>query len=125
MIMLERIVIMSTVAVILFSPVLQSQAHPSSGTKPPELKGVVVDRSGAPLPRTFVELRTPAGEAVASVYTNSRGEFELTVPAGEYRLTAALAGFARLQERSIAIGASNPLLRLELEVAPLEHQVVV
>jgi len=87
--------------------------------------GVVVDRTGAPLPQVVVEIADREGQRITTTLTNSRGEFALELPEGSYRVNAVLAGFAPLKELPLKVTPANPPLRLTLEVSGAEQHIIV
>ncbi len=89
------------------------------------ISGEILDQSGAPLPRVFVEIRNNQGEVVFSTQTNSRGEFFLKLLSGRYFLTAELAGFAPLQNRPLEANSATLPLKLTLEIRSIKEQVMV
>jgi outer membrane cobalamin receptor len=89
------------------------------------ISGVIVDPSGAPLPRTLVEIRDMQGKLVAVTQTNSRGEYSLELARGKYSLTATLAGFAPLKDKALEIPGAESPVQLTLQVSSPQEQVVV
>jgi vitamin B12 transporter len=89
------------------------------------ISGTVLDPSGRPIPRAVVELLNQRGDAVISAVTNPRGEFAVHLPAGYYRITAALAGFAPLKDRPADATTADLRLDLQLDISPIEEQIVV
>ena len=89
------------------------------------VEGSVCDQTGAPLPRTRMEIRNMDGRLVASAFTNSRGEFSFDLAKGAYLVTATLPGMAPLEDLPVQVTAQTAPLKLRLDVRPLEQSVVV
>jgi len=88
-----------------------------------DLNGVVVDQSGAPIPRALVRLVDSAGTRVLPerlTFSDARGRFELTAAPAACRIEVSLTGFAP----GVADCAATPL-RIVLHVAPVQEDVVV
>jgi outer membrane cobalamin receptor len=90
-----------------------------------KVTGTVVDQSGAPLPRTLIQVWDSEGKLVASTQTNGRGEFLLDLKAGNYTVSAALAGFAPLKDRPLEVTATTAPLSLTLEIPSLKQEIIV
>jgi outer membrane cobalamin receptor len=89
------------------------------------VSGSIMDPSGAALPRTQVQIRDANSRVVASLFTNGRGEFSADLPEGRYTIEAQLAGFAPLVDYRLEVSASNPPVKLTLELPTIGDQVVV
>jgi vitamin B12 transporter len=85
-----------------------------------QLTGTVVDQSGVPLPRAYVQIVGAAGAQSAGVLTDESGRFRLAVEATDCRVEASLSGFATGSVRCTA----DPL-RIVLAVAPVRETVIV
>jgi iron complex outermembrane recepter protein len=73
------------------------------------LTGTVRDASGAGVPGATVTAVNQSTKATRSATTGTDGSYALSVPAGSYVVTVALAGFRRVtQTISIEPGASKP-----------------
>jgi outer membrane receptor protein involved in Fe transport len=69
-----------------------------------EMKGAVVDATGAPLPGVSIEARSAALQAFRAATTNAVGEFRLPVlPPGVYAVSARLEGFKPGEQSSIRV----------------------
>jgi vitamin B12 transporter len=90
-----------------------------------KVTGTVVDQSGAPLPRTLIQARDSEGKLVASTLTNSRGEFLLDLKAGNYTVSATLAGLVPLKDRPLEVTATTATLNLTLQIPALQQEIVV
>ena len=101
-----------------------AQAQDSTGATA-RVHGTVVDQSGAALPRASVELRNAAGEVVASIQTNGRGEFALDLREGAYTVSATLPGFVPLLDETLQVSTTTPAVALTLRIPAVEEQIVV
>jgi vitamin B12 transporter len=89
------------------------------------ISGLIVDPSGAPLPRTVVEIRDVQGKVVSATQTNGRGEFSLELAPGKFTMTATLAGFAPLKDKALEIPGTESPVKLTLQISSPQEQVVV
>ena len=89
-----------------------------------ELRGHVVDSSGAMIVGASVTLREVAQGAERHTTTDAGGEFVFgTVPPGRYTIVALAPGFAP-SARDVD-PAATPRLKLTLDPAPLSEQITV
>jgi len=91
------------------------------------LHGTIVDTGGGVLPGVTVKVSSPATGLARDVVTNGAGVYVFNfLPAGEYLITAELAGFKSLRQSDIRleIGQSREL-DLKMEVGRLEEIVQV
>ena len=87
------------------------------------LRGRVLDSTGALIPGASVAAF--AGEEVVSeTLTGNGGEFELSLPPGEYRLHVTAPDFEPYTE-AIAVQAGMPVLSVTLELAPIRQTLDV
>jgi outer membrane cobalamin receptor len=84
-----------------------------------------MDPSGAPLPRALVEVRDGQGKLVAATQTNGRGEYSLDLPNGKYTLSAALSGFASINDRIVEVPYETAPINIILQISSPQEQVVV
>ena len=89
------------------------------------ISGSIVDPSGAPLPRTLVQVRDVQGKVVAATQTNSRGEYSLELARGEYSLTATLAGFEPLKDKALEVPGTESPVQLTLQISSPQYHVIV
>ena len=86
-----------------------------------DLRGTVVDQSGAPIPRALVRAIDASGTRVLpETFSDERGQFELSSAPAACRVEATLIGFAP----GVADCAARPI-RIVLHVAPVQEAVVV
>ena len=89
------------------------------------LRGVVVDQTGAPIPDAQVSLHSSPA-LLAQATTGPAGEFsftDLTVNRGMLRVRAT--GFAEVERHWIAMDQQTAALRIVLAPLPLKELVVV
>jgi vitamin B12 transporter len=87
--------------------------------------GAVMDPSNAAIPRVLVKAYDLEGKNVAAEITNGRGEFAFDLRKGTYRISALMAGFAPLQDRTFNVEESTPPILLVLEIPALDQEIVV
>ena len=90
-----------------------------------KVTGTITDQSGAPLPRTLVQVWDSEGKLIDSTQTNSRGEFLLDLKTGNYTVSATLAGFVPLKDRPLEVTATTAPINLTLEIPALQQEIVV
>jgi Ca-activated chloride channel homolog len=98
---------------------------PAGAATAQDVRGVVLDSSGAVMPGATVTLIT-AGAAPRSTVTDAQGRFTFAnVPVGRATLNVELAGFTRVT-REIRIGDGVPVsVRIPLSVGRLQETVAV
>jgi len=90
--------------------------------------GTVIDETGAALPGTTVEARSPALiEGVRTVFTNGAGNYRfISLPPGTYSVTFTLPGFRQfIREDVVLTGAFVAPVDATLEVGGVEETVTV
>lgn len=113
-------IVCAAVCSFIASPIVQAGPNVTR-----HVTGLVVDRSGAPVPRVTIEVRTPSGVHAASTMTDIEGRFGLDVPDGDYTLDATASGLAPLQQQILNVGAFTAPLRLMLDIPSIKEQIVV
>ncbi|MBY0494095.1 MAG: TonB-dependent receptor [Cyanobacteria bacterium] len=83
-----------------------------------EIRGTVVDATGAVLPQTAVELTDPLGGVRAATHADDQGRFTFTgLAPGRYAIKASLSGFA-VAQRSLTIVNAIPVdLKVRMDVS--------
>jgi hypothetical protein len=89
--------------------------------------GTVTDPSGAIVPGVSVTLRNTENNLTYKTQTDQSGEFRfLTVPAGQYELTAEKQGFAKIVHSVFAVHAAEPArVDVVLKVGNVTEQLTV
>ncbi len=102
------------------SPVVTSAATGS-------VAGVLKDPSGAVIPGARVELGSIAGRFLQSHISDHFGHYSfVSVPVGDYQLTASAPGFANQILRPLTVlGGGEVPANLSLKIAPIESSVQV
>ncbi|MGB8064008.1 MAG: carboxypeptidase regulatory-like domain-containing protein [Candidatus Sulfotelmatobacter sp.] len=115
-------------SIFLISAVLCSRAYlaaqvSNTGT----VLGTVTDSSAAFVPGVAVTLRNSGNGLVYQTQTDQSGQFRfLTVPVGEYGLTAEKAGFSKTAFSSFPVHAAEPArVDLVLKVGSTSEQITV
>src|ERR1043166_52275 len=87
--------------------------------------GTVVDQANLAVPGATVTLSGSGANATTT--SDARGEYNFRdVPAGSYRVSASLVGFAPAVQENVAVsGASVTVPALTLTIASLSDTVVV
>jgi hypothetical protein len=100
-----------------------AEAQSSNAT----LHGTVADSSGAVLPGVSVKLQAPATGLTRDVVTNTAGVYVFNfLPAGEYEITAELAGFKSVRQADVKLEIGQSLgLDLKMEVGQVTEIVDV
>ena len=91
------------------------------------LHGTIVDAGGGVLPGVTVKLQAPATGLTREIVSNAAGVYVFNfLPAGDYEITAELAGFKSLRQPDIKLEIGQSLaLNLKMEVGQLEEMVTV
>ena len=87
--------------------------------------GTAVDRSGAPIPRVFIEVRNHTGGMVASALTDMQGGFSLKIPDGSYLLDATAPGLAPLRSHPLVVNEAIAPLAITLDIPSIQEKIVV
>src|SRR4051794_8809955 len=89
--------------------------------------GKVTDANGGVLPGVTVEVSSPALLRRASIVTDEKGGYRLTLlPIGTYKLTFSLQGFASIAREQIPVSADRTLtIDIAMEVASVTETVTV
>jgi vitamin B12 transporter len=100
---------------LVFVPTLWAQT-------PSTITGVLIDSTGAVLPRATVRLLDKTGDEIAKNLTDSDGRFQFGgTTSGSYRVEASLTGF----RPKIAPAEAGNELHIVLDVAPVREYVTV
>ena len=111
------------VAFLISVSVVPAFAQSSNAT----LHGTIVDAGGGVLPGVTVKLQAPATGLTREIVSNAAGVYVFNfLPAGDYEITAELAGFKSLRQPDIKLEIGQSLaLNLKMEVGQLEEIVTV
>ncbi len=86
-----------------------------------EIRGLITDATGAPLPGVTVEARRAGSAARSAVVTDSAGRYELTgLAEGAYDVSASLINFATYMSNGVVVRPGHPItidVRLTLAVS--------
>ena len=108
--------------------VLTSFAHPAHAqVAQAELRGIVLDESGAALPgATVTAMHVDTGTARTTVTTTTGAFLMPALPVGRYRVEAALTGFSTLvQENLVLAVGQSAIVTFTLKVAAVQETVTV
>jgi len=102
-------------------------SHGFSQTTPTGIiSGQVLDPDGLPLPGVSVSVSSPALQGSRSAVTSANGDYILPfLPAGEYRVTFELAGFATVETTVRVSVAETVPVNTQLRVAGVEEVITV
>jgi len=102
---------------------VQRSCVPSDPSQPAALRLVAVDESGVPLPGATVRIADAAGTgAGALVETDEKGEAEVGVRAGLWRIEVSRSGFGQRRELLELEAGQACTVRLELKRAADEFE---
>lgn len=105
---------------------LSFDAGAQSGGSSTSINGIVVDPTGAMIPRATVEIRNPVSGFDRSTSTNNSGTFAFpNVPFNPYHLTVTAAGFAPYAEDLEARSAVPLQLKISLSLGTSSSAITV
>ena len=102
-------------------------ALPALATETGEIKGKIVDDTGAALPGVEVAIAGPALQGVRSVVSGRAGDYHLPLlPVGAYTLTFKLAGFTTVKEAGVIVRLGMATtVNATLAPAPIAREITV
>lgn len=89
------------------------------------LVGSVRDATGGALPGVTVRAVNSASGNSFEAVTNARGEYQLPVRVGDYRVTATLSGFALLTRSVTLLVGQRAVLNFQMAVSAVQEVVTV
>src|SRR5438132_9104822 len=112
---------------LLLSVLGISPAFPQSPSTGAQLSGTILDPNGAVVPGATVTLRSDTTGVEQSTTTDASGQYAfLLVPAGQYTLTVAAAGFSKLTDTGVTLTVGQlAKLPLTLQLATVTAEVSV
>jgi hypothetical protein len=115
-------------AALLAASICVAQETKTSTTKPQRISSslelLVVDASGAVIPKARVIIKGGEKEQLANGLTDGRGRFSIAqVPPGAYEITVRLAGFKTLTKTVLVQQHQVTELNLALQVDPAPDSV--
>src|SRR5215471_18167888 len=117
---MNRLLSALLLSVLLCSPVL---AQRFSGVV---VSGTVADQTGAVLPSAQVELRSPAGQILQTVTTDTDGQFRFpAVVNGRYTIVATFEGFQPTTTQVTVANRAPSAVRMTLPLAGITQEVTV
>ena len=107
------------------SVLLEPQTHaPTLKTGLATLTGTVRDPGGSAIPGARVELVGPSG-VVATAGSDASGRYELTGPAGEYRVRVTIAGFRTIESAVGLTGGAARNQDFTLQVGSMAENITM
>ncbi len=108
---------------LLATPHAAAQSQATTGV----IEGTVQDDSGAPMPGVSVAIRNTATNFEANSVSASNGRFRgVLLPLGPYRVTATLAGFAKVVREGLDLAVGQTInVTLTMKVAGVAQELVV
>src|SRR5438445_6564429 len=112
---------------LLLSVLGISPAFPQSPSTGAQLSGTILDPNGAVVPGATVTLRSDTTGVEQSTTADASGQYAfLLVPAGQYTLTVAAAGFSKLTNTGVTLTVGQlAKLPLTLQLASVTAEVSV
>ncbi len=107
-----------TVAALLVLPIV-AQAQEAG------LVGIITDATGGALPGVTVRAVNAASGNRFETVTNTRGEYQMSVRVGDYRMTAALSGFTPIIRPVTLLVGQQAVVNFQMSVSGLEESVTV
>jgi Carboxypeptidase regulatory-like domain len=113
---------LSLIVILVTATGAAGQSRPA-GTA---VTGIVVDVTGAVLPRAQIELKTATGSTVQSTVADERGTFRLDrVPPGRYDIRATFDGFEPTAVRITVGNRALASLRVTMPIAGISQEITV
>jgi TonB family protein len=111
-------------------PPRDPKPQPVTQTAPPEVSGVIRDKTGGVIPGVTVTLSVPQNSQLQNPaetrLTNAIGSFRFPeVQPGEYELTASMPGFRTNRTRLNIVAGQSSSVVIVLELGSLREQVTV
>ncbi len=115
--------LLGLVLLLAWVPGAFAQSQSTTGV----IEGTVADENGGVLPGAAVTLRNTATNYEQAVTTGPDGRFRaLLLPLGPYRITVALAQFAKLVRDGIDLSVGQTInLKLTLPLSSVEQEITV
>ena len=112
---------------LLLSVLGISPAFPQSPSTGAQLSGTILDPNSAVVPGATVTLRSDTTGVEQSTTADASGQYAfLLVPAGQYTLTVAAAGFSKLTDTGVTLTVGQlAKLPLTLQLATVTAEVSV
>ena len=109
-------------AVFCFCTTLSAQTISTS-----QIRGTIVDASGAPVPGAEITLTQTATGAVRTATSGTQGDYILPeLPVGPYQLTVTKEGFSKYVQNGIVLEVGvNPTIDVSLKVGTVTQEVTV
>lgn len=105
---------------------VSSTPNTSPGIAAGVVSGVVLDPSGGVIVGAHVALQAASGKVHKSATTNRRGEFQFSEMApGDYQIEVRRSRFQTWRRKIVLKGGSHVLLRVEMQLAPLNQHLTV
>src|SRR5437773_9596725 len=113
-----------TMLFLIFAAVPAFPQSPSTGA---QLSGTILDPNGAVVPGATVTLRSDTTGVDQSTTADASGQYAfLLVPAGQYTLTVAAAGFSKLTDTGVTLTVAQlAKLPLTLQLATVTAEISV
>jgi len=89
------------------------------------LVGSISDATGGALPGVAVRAVNAASGNSFEAFTNARGEYQMPVRVGDYRVTATLSGFAPLTRPVTLLVGQQAVLNFQMTVSGVQESVIV
>lgn len=103
-----------------------TQISLAQSTNSGDIRGVVTDTSGAPIPGAAVTILNIATGVSKDLTTNDSGVYDTSsIVAGTYKITFSKAGFSTIVRSAITVTVENIQVNAELPVGAVTQEVVV
>ena len=116
---MKRNTVSALLFVVLLAPLFQRYAVAQAGHG--TISGHVVDSAGAVLEGARISVQPNGALAI----TNGQGEFDISLPPGDYTLTVNYLGFAPFSKQITVIPGQTAHLNATLKVATKNEEIVV
>jgi hypothetical protein len=102
-------------------------SRPAASAKAGAISGVIIDPTGALVPRATVRASNAEMHVSMAKVTDNTGSYSLSpLPPGRYDIEVAAPGFQRLLQDNVQVGGNQKLaLNLKLKVGPVDQALTV
>jgi catecholate siderophore receptor len=123
--MLRRAILLACSLCFAAAPGLSAQSPAPAPPQSASLHGTILDASRAPIARADVVVTSASGTVVSRGVSAPDGSFRVSLPAGDYTVTAVARGFDAASDHVVVEAGHAAAVSLQLTVAGVHESVSV